>query len=87
MGNWDLPPRYRAYLLRCWEERGEQDDGGTVWRFSLVNPETNERRGFATPEALAAFLTRLVDEESLRDEAGEDDGRRAGEQGQDGPRL
>jgi hypothetical protein len=27
-----------------------------VWRFSLQDPRTNERRGFATLEALLIFL-------------------------------
>lgn len=50
------PPRYRSYLLRCWEERSHLPRGPTVWRFSLQNPHTGERRGFASLEALFAAL-------------------------------
>jgi hypothetical protein len=48
------PPGYRAYLLRCWRE-------ATGWRFSLEDPRTGERRGFAGPDALLAFLGRDLD--------------------------
>lgn len=52
----DGPPRYQVFLLRCWEERGEHPESG-AWRFSLQDPDTNQRRGFASLEALVAFLT------------------------------
>jgi hypothetical protein len=52
----DKPPRYRSYLLAFWEERSRDPDGPVVWRFSLEDPRTGQRRGFAGPEALAAFL-------------------------------
>jgi hypothetical protein len=48
------PPGYRAYLLRCWRE-------ATGWRFSLEDPHTGARRGFAGPEALLAFLEVALD--------------------------
>jgi hypothetical protein len=35
-----------------------------VWRFSLQNPRTNQRRGFATLEALLISLqAKLTDDE------------------------
>jgi hypothetical protein len=39
-------PRYCSYLLRCW---AETDASGEVilWRFSLEDPRTGQRRGFA----------------------------------------
>jgi hypothetical protein len=50
------PSRYRAYLLRFWEEcRGQPGLPGT-WRFSLEDPHTGQRRGFASLERLVAFL-------------------------------
>jgi hypothetical protein len=49
------PPRYYSYLLRIWEERGEQA-GQTVWRFSLENPQTAQRQSFADLNALMARL-------------------------------
>lgn len=44
---------YLSYLLRLWQTRRA---GELVWRASLENPHTGERRGFATLEALFAFL-------------------------------
>jgi hypothetical protein len=58
-------PRYCAYLLRCWQEQSFVHVGRTVWRFSLEDPHTGERRGFATWEAVVAFL-----KAELRDEVG-----------------
>lgn len=47
---------YQAYLLRCWEERSDLPDGRVIWRFSLEDPHTGQRRGFATFDALMAVL-------------------------------
>jgi hypothetical protein len=49
------PARYRAYLLRFWEERGKPGVPG-LWRFSLEDPHGGERQGFADLAALVAFL-------------------------------
>ena len=46
-------PRYLAYLVRLWQV---QDRGVFVWRASLEDAHTGERRGFASLEALLAFL-------------------------------
>ena len=55
------PPCYRVYLLRSWEVRGADSDGPVTWRFSLEDPQTGERQGFADLESLVAFLrTRTV---------------------------
>ncbi len=54
-------PRHRAYLLRCWEERSQSV---SVWRFSLEEVHTNQRRGFASLEGLRAYL-----EKEMADEA------------------
>ena len=51
----DSPPRYQVLVLRCWEEHSEH--ASAVWRFSVQDPDTNQRRGFASLEALVAFLT------------------------------
>jgi hypothetical protein len=50
----------RAYLLRCWRE-------GATWRFSLepVSPQSR-RRGFATLEAMCAFLRDEFQQEQER---------------------
>jgi hypothetical protein len=46
-------PRYLAYLLRLWQVR---DNDELLWRASLEDPHTGERRGFASLEMLVAFL-------------------------------
>ena len=45
--------QYQAYMLRLWQDQGE---AGPQWRASLESPHTGERRGFASLEALFAFL-------------------------------
>lgn len=45
--------QYRAYLLRLWQMRS---GGRLVWRASLEDPHTGERRGFASFKQLVAFL-------------------------------
>ncbi len=49
-------PRYCAWVLRCWEAQGEGLDAPAAWRFSVEDPGTRERRGFASLAALTAFL-------------------------------
>jgi hypothetical protein len=49
-------PRYRAYMLRCWEARGEHPSPLGAWRFSLENVQTREKRGFGGLEELMAWL-------------------------------
>lgn len=45
--------RRLSYLLRLWQA---EQDGAWVWRASLENAHTGERRGFASLIALFAFL-------------------------------
>ena len=54
----DKPPRYRSYLLTFWEERSQDPSVPVVWRFSLEDPHTGQRRGFADLGALIAALQR-----------------------------
>lgn len=51
----DRPPAYRSYLLRFWEERGDRPTP-PVWRFSLEDPQTAHRQGFASLTALSDWL-------------------------------
>jgi hypothetical protein len=51
----DTPPEYHAYLLRFWEERGEQGTSA-AWRFSLEDPQSGQRHGFADLASLTAWL-------------------------------
>ncbi len=59
----DKPPRYRAYLLRFWEERVHAPEIQVVWRFSLEDVHTRERQGFAGLKALVAFLRAEIGDE------------------------
>jgi len=45
--------RYYSYLLRLWQVDGA---GSPIWRASLEDPHTGERRGFADLDSLFAFL-------------------------------
>jgi hypothetical protein len=47
-----------SYLLRLW--RAESGDRGVrwVWRASVEDPHTGQRRGFADLDRLFAFLRR-----------------------------
>jgi hypothetical protein len=51
--------RYHAYVLRFWREGGPPADPPAVWRFSLEDVETGERRGFINLDTLVAFLRTL----------------------------
>ena len=50
------PPRYRTYVLRCWEEQGYTVGQTGRWRCSLEDLRTGARRGFAAWQALLVFL-------------------------------
>ena len=67
--DFDKPPRYRSYLLSFWEERSQDPDTPVVWRFSLQDPRTGQRRGFASIERVMASLRRELTrgEDDLRD--------------------
>ena len=52
----DRPPRYRAYLLRLWQEGQQEEERPRDWRFSLEDPHTGKRYAFASLERLIAFL-------------------------------
>ena len=45
--------RYISYLLRLWQV---SDGRRPVWRAMVEDPRSGERRGFASPELLFAFL-------------------------------
>ena len=50
-------PRYLAYMLRLWQVRDNEE---MLWRASLEDARTSERRGFASLEMLVAFLREQV---------------------------
>ena len=52
------PAQYRSFLLRLWAE-----EESLVWRFSLEDPHTGERHGFANWEKLREFLKEVMEQE------------------------
>ena len=47
---------YRSFLLRCWQEAGEE---GPAWRFTLVEAGTEgSKQGFAGLEGVLDYLRR-----------------------------
>ena len=57
--------RYLSYVVRCWQEHSVHAGRETrVWRFSLQNPRTNQRCGFATLEALLVSLQAGLDDDN-----------------------
>jgi hypothetical protein len=50
------PPRYQAYLLRCCEAPSAHPEQPAAWRFTLEDSRTGERLGFASLDALCAYL-------------------------------
>ncbi len=65
-------PRYLSYIVGCWQERSVHAGREImVWRFSLQNPRTNQRRGFATLESMLVSLqAELVDDKADSTETG-----------------
>lgn len=61
-----MQPDYLSYLLRLWRVDGDDAAQPTanqaVWRASLENPHTGERKGFASLEALFDFLREQAEE-------------------------
>lgn len=57
-------PRYRAYLLRLWQEQAASSEHAAVWRLMLEDPKTGQRRGFDGLESLLAFLRAEMGETS-----------------------
>jgi hypothetical protein len=53
------PSPYFSYLLRLWLAG---DDDQPEWRLALTEPQTDLTRGFASLEALTAFLQARMDE-------------------------
>ena len=66
MPAFDKPPHYRAFLLRCWEGRGQGAKCGVVWRFSLKDAHTGQRQGFASRVKMVAFLRSQLKEQGAQ---------------------
>jgi len=58
-----------AHLLIMWRERPARPGQPAVWRFSLEDVQTRERRGFADLDDLLAFLkSQMMDVEMTSDD-------------------
>ncbi len=51
----DTPP-LRAYMLRFWKVGSLDPQRPPTWRFSLEDPHTGDKVGFADLDAMVAFL-------------------------------
>ena len=60
----DSQRRYRAFLLRIWQERNQ---GEWVWRASLEDPHGNVRVGFSSLERLSAYLKEQTEDGSIEE--------------------
>lgn len=49
--------RYHRFILALWQEADPPADDHASWRFSLEDPHTGQRLGFAEFDQLIAFLT------------------------------
>ncbi len=47
---------YSVFVLRIWQEKEPNWDRGFAWRFSLEDPNTGERKGFTSMEAMIDYL-------------------------------
>ena len=61
---------YLAYMLRLWRVGNGE---GAAWRASLESPHTGERRAFASPEALFAYLAKVTGLPAHPETAAEDE--------------
>jgi hypothetical protein len=60
------PPSYHSFLLRFWEERGNQP-AVSVWRFSVEDPLTDKRHSFADLTSLMNWLRDEMDQTTTSD--------------------
>lgn len=57
-------PEYQVYVMRLWQEDSASPEAYPVWRFSLEEPLTGQRRGFSCLAELVAFLENSTAAES-----------------------
>jgi hypothetical protein len=55
----DDKKKYQSFLLRLWMEDINEE---RVWRISIENPFSGERRGFATLKDLCSYLKKMMTE-------------------------
>ncbi|HSJ56434.1 MAG TPA: hypothetical protein VLC95_04585 [Anaerolineae bacterium] len=61
------PSRYHSYLLRFWQDC--VTPAAPIWRFSLEDPLTGRRQGFASLESFLIYLQAEMDVDVSRHES------------------
>jgi hypothetical protein len=60
--SWRVDEGSHAFLLRAWQEPGEDSSERSTWRFSLTHIDaTRLQRGFADLEDLVAYLIKELE--------------------------
>jgi hypothetical protein len=54
------PLRHQSFILSLWQETGPSHQSPPVWRFSLEDPHTAERRGFREIDDLLKYLDQTI---------------------------
>lgn len=49
-------PNYHIFMLKCWPEHQQGNGFTTFWRFSLEDPTTGQRKGFAQLDDLLVSI-------------------------------
>lgn len=52
----ESPPQYKTYILRIWEERDPKVATSARWRYTLIDPRSNQRHSFSNIRDLCQFL-------------------------------
>lgn len=52
----ERPLRHHSFILSLWPEGGTLPNAPPVWRMSLQDPHTDQRRGFKDLAELVRFL-------------------------------
>jgi hypothetical protein len=69
MSHFENPtPRYQHFILQLRQELIVSAGEFPVWRLSLENPHTGERKGFRTAEDLAGFLNEWMNTQSGKEQ-------------------
>lgn len=60
----DLERRYASFLVRMWQEPGDEDHAAG-WRGSVEHVQTGEKRFFNNLESLLAYLRAVAEPEHI----------------------
>ncbi len=62
----ERPPARRSYILTIWQEGDQDVKPSGLWRFSLEDPRTGQRRAFPTLGALFVALEQEIAGEGMK---------------------